>query len=97
MPAEVILPKVDMDMTTGTIAVWHVKDGDTVKKGQVWSDGTPIDAVDLLLVVIIALPLLVTGVVALGWRWAPILGAFVFGLLLLLLVVVEERGCAREA
>lgn len=34
MAAEVILPKVDMDMTTGTIAVWHVKDGDTVKKGQ---------------------------------------------------------------
>ncbi|MFT3671437.1 dihydrolipoamide acetyltransferase family protein [Aestuariivirga sp.] len=34
MSAEVILPKVDMDMTTGTIAVWHVKDGDTVKKGQ---------------------------------------------------------------
>lgn len=44
------------------------------------------DAVDLLLVVIIALPLLVAGVVALGWRWAPILGAIVFGLLLLLLV-----------
>lgn len=34
MAAEVILPKVDMDMTTGTIAVWHVKDMDTVKKGQ---------------------------------------------------------------
>lgn len=34
MAAEVILPKVDMDMTTGTIAVWHVKDGETVKKGQ---------------------------------------------------------------
>ncbi|MFO1033896.1 MAG: biotin/lipoyl-containing protein [Hyphomicrobiales bacterium] len=34
MATEVILPKVDMDMTTGTIAVWHVKDGDTVKKGQ---------------------------------------------------------------
>lgn len=34
MASEVILPKVDMDMTTGTIAVWHVKDGDTVKKGQ---------------------------------------------------------------
>ncbi len=34
MAAEVILPKVDMDMTTGTVAVWHVKDGETVKKGQ---------------------------------------------------------------
>ena len=34
MATEVILPKVDMDMSTGTIAVWHVKDGDTVKKGQ---------------------------------------------------------------
>jgi pyruvate dehydrogenase E2 component (dihydrolipoamide acetyltransferase) len=34
MPVEVILPKVDMDMSTGTISVWHVKDGETVKKGQ---------------------------------------------------------------
>ena len=33
MPVEVILPKVDMDMVTGKIAKWHVKDGDTVKKG----------------------------------------------------------------
>ena len=38
MAAEVILPKVDMDMTTGTIAVWHVKDMDTVKKGQALFD-----------------------------------------------------------
>jgi pyruvate dehydrogenase E2 component (dihydrolipoamide acetyltransferase) len=34
MPVEVILPKVDMDMETGKIGTWHVKDGDTVKKGQ---------------------------------------------------------------
>jgi pyruvate dehydrogenase E2 component (dihydrolipoamide acetyltransferase) len=33
MPIEVILPKVDMDMATGKIAKWHVKEGDTVKKG----------------------------------------------------------------
>lgn len=33
MPVEVILPKVDMDMATGRIAKWHVKEGDTVKKG----------------------------------------------------------------
>jgi pyruvate dehydrogenase E2 component (dihydrolipoamide acetyltransferase) len=33
MPVEVILPKVDMDMATGKIAKWHVKDGDTVKTG----------------------------------------------------------------
>jgi len=33
MPVEVILPKVDMDMATGKIAKWHVKEGDTVKKG----------------------------------------------------------------
>jgi multidrug efflux pump subunit AcrA (membrane-fusion protein) len=31
--SEVILPRVDMDMATGTISVWHVKDGDKVKKG----------------------------------------------------------------
>jgi pyruvate dehydrogenase E2 component (dihydrolipoamide acetyltransferase) len=35
MAVEVILPKVDMDMTTGIISKWHVKNGDTVKKGQV--------------------------------------------------------------
>ncbi len=34
MAIEVILPKVDMDMATGIIAVWHVKEGDTVKKGM---------------------------------------------------------------
>jgi len=33
MPVEVILPRVDMDMTTGTISRWYVKDGDSVKKG----------------------------------------------------------------
>jgi pyruvate dehydrogenase E2 component (dihydrolipoamide acetyltransferase) len=38
MATEVILPKVDMDMSTGTISAWHVKDGDTVKKGQALFD-----------------------------------------------------------
>ncbi len=33
MPTEVILPKVDMDMTHGTLAVWHVADGEMVAKG----------------------------------------------------------------
>ncbi len=33
MPVEVILPKVDMDMTHGTVAVWHVAPGDAVTKG----------------------------------------------------------------
>jgi pyruvate dehydrogenase E2 component (dihydrolipoamide acetyltransferase) len=35
MATEVILPKVDMDMATGKVNLWHVKEGDTVKKGQV--------------------------------------------------------------
>jgi len=34
MPVEVILPKVDMDMETGTIEAWHVKEGDQVRKGD---------------------------------------------------------------
>lgn len=34
MPIEVILPKVDMDMETGTIEAWHVKEGDQVRKGD---------------------------------------------------------------
>lgn len=33
MAIDVILPKVDMDMATATIAVWHVSEGDSVKKG----------------------------------------------------------------
>ena len=32
-PIEVILPKVDMDMSHGTLAVWHVAEGETVKQG----------------------------------------------------------------
>ena len=32
-PIEVILPKVDMDMSHGTIAVWHVAEGESVKQG----------------------------------------------------------------
>jgi pyruvate dehydrogenase E2 component (dihydrolipoamide acetyltransferase) len=35
MAVEVILPKVDMDMATGIISKWHVKNGDVVKKGAV--------------------------------------------------------------
>ncbi len=34
MAIEVILPKVDMDMSTGIISKWHVSNGDGVKKGQ---------------------------------------------------------------
>ncbi|CAN0598609.1 unnamed protein product, partial [Ectocarpus sp. 12 AP-2014] len=34
MPVEVILPKVDMDMETGTISAWHVVVGDTVAQGD---------------------------------------------------------------
>lgn len=34
MPVEVIMPKVDMDMTEGTLAVWHVPEGAAVEKGQ---------------------------------------------------------------
>jgi pyruvate dehydrogenase E2 component (dihydrolipoamide acetyltransferase) len=34
MPVEVILPKVDMDMETGTIEAWHVKEGDHVRQGD---------------------------------------------------------------
>ena len=38
MPVEVILPKVDMDMTHGTIAVWHVAEGESVAKGAALFD-----------------------------------------------------------
>ncbi|MEO7241859.1 MAG: acetoin dehydrogenase dihydrolipoyllysine-residue acetyltransferase subunit [Variovorax sp.] len=35
MAEEVILPRVDMDMTEGKIAHWYVQNGDAVKKGQI--------------------------------------------------------------
>ena len=35
MAAEVIMPKVDMDMTAGKITVWHVDEGGWVNKGDV--------------------------------------------------------------
>ncbi len=38
MPVEVILPKVDMDMTHGTLATWHVLPGQTVTKGAALFD-----------------------------------------------------------
>ncbi len=38
MPVEVILPKVDMDMTHGTLAVWHVAEGDLVTQGAALFD-----------------------------------------------------------
>ena len=38
MPVEVILPKVDMDMTHGTLAVWHVAEGEMVVKGAALFD-----------------------------------------------------------
>ncbi len=37
-PTEVILPKVDMDMTHGTLAVWHVAEGDLVQQGAALFD-----------------------------------------------------------
>ncbi len=33
MPVEVILPKVDMDMSHGTLSTWHVAEGDLVRQG----------------------------------------------------------------
>ena len=32
MASEVIMPRVDMDMEEGKIAIWYVKNGDTVTK-----------------------------------------------------------------
>jgi pyruvate dehydrogenase E2 component (dihydrolipoamide acetyltransferase) len=34
MPVEVIMPRVEMDMTQGRIAKWHVRNGEAVRKGQ---------------------------------------------------------------
>jgi pimeloyl-ACP methyl ester carboxylesterase len=38
MPTEVIMPKVDMDMASGKLAVWHVAEGAMVKKGAALFD-----------------------------------------------------------
>lgn len=34
MPTEVIMPKVDMDMTHGTFAAWHIAEGAEVRQGD---------------------------------------------------------------
>ena len=34
MPTEVILPRVDMDMTEGSITAWYACEGDSVKEGE---------------------------------------------------------------
>lgn len=34
MPIEVIMPKVDMDMASGKVMVWHVAEGEAVSKGD---------------------------------------------------------------
>lgn len=38
MPIEVFLPKVDMDMSSGTIAGWHKAEGELVEEGEVLFD-----------------------------------------------------------
>ena len=38
MPTEVIMPKVDMDMASATIAGWHVDEGAQVRKGEALFD-----------------------------------------------------------
>lgn len=38
MPTEVIMPKVDMDMASGKLALWHVAEGEAVKKGAALFD-----------------------------------------------------------
>ncbi len=38
MPTEIILPRVDMDMASGKIAKWYVKDGDAIVKGALLFD-----------------------------------------------------------
>lgn len=38
MPTEVIMPKVDMDMDTGTIVDWHASEGKKVQKGDALFD-----------------------------------------------------------
>lgn len=38
MPVEVIMPKVDMDMASGRLAVWHVEEGAAVAKGAALFD-----------------------------------------------------------
>ncbi len=43
MPVEIIMPKVDMDMSHGTVAEWHVGEGEMVKKGF----GPPINTDEL--------------------------------------------------
>jgi heme/copper-type cytochrome/quinol oxidase subunit 2 len=45
-----------------------------------------LDALEPTVLAIPAIPLIAAGVVAMGWRWAPLLGTLITGLLLLLLL-----------
>jgi heme/copper-type cytochrome/quinol oxidase subunit 2 len=57
-----------------------------------------IGAFDPILAAIASVPLVVAGVVALGWRWAPLLGTLIFGLLVLILVgVVRELALTHPS
>lgn len=38
MSVEVALPKWGLTMEDGTVAVWHVEEGDVVKAGQILAD-----------------------------------------------------------
>ena len=38
MPVMVIMPKVDMDMSHGTVSAWHIAEGDAVTKGDALFD-----------------------------------------------------------
>ena len=38
MPIEIIMPKVDMDMTSGTIGTWHIHEGQSIQKGEALFD-----------------------------------------------------------
>ena len=38
MPIEIIMPKVDMDMTSGTIGTWHIDEGQSIQKGEALFD-----------------------------------------------------------
>ena len=50
---------------------------------------TIVRSLDAMTAVLVAVPLIVAGIIAIGWRWAPVLGVLVSGLLGALLVLIS--------
>jgi plastocyanin len=55
----------------------------------IYIQATIVGGFDMMVSAIALVPLIATGVILIGWRWAPLLGTLVFGLLVALLAMLS--------